>query len=190
MKNSIVQREAYQLTGLIIARGVMAIIFGITALVWPGLTLVSLAVITAIWLLLSGVMGALSSVFMRKNYEHWFLKLVLSLVQLGVGSYLVQRPMVSISTFVLAIGFSFIVEGVVETVLSLTDETKESGGLRVLGMIGGLLTVAGGFLIWRYPVSGSLAFVWVMGLLALVTGTMSVWFGLESRNELNKTDTL
>lgn len=186
MNDNINKEEIYQLSGLNMARGAIAVIFGITALVWPGMTLVSLAVITSIWFFLSGVTGVLTSVFMHKSYEHWFLRLILSGIQLGIGAYIIQRPGISISTFMLAVGFSFIVEGVIEIIFAITDTShRVDGGLRALSVIGGLLTVGGGMLIWRYPVSGTLAFVWVLGLLALISGMLSLWVGIEARNNIS-----
>ena len=181
MAKKVADQALYQITGLMMAKGVFTIIFGIVALVWPGITLVSLAVITAIWLFLSGISGALTSVFMRDNYEYWPLRLLLSGVQIGVGAYLVQRPGISIATFVLLIGIAFIVEGVVEMVTSLTDK-EEKASNRALSSIVGLLTISGGVIIWRYPEAGSLAFVWVLGLLALITGTMTLIAAIDLRN--------
>lgn len=181
-KNSI-EQAGYELTGLMMARGAITIIFGIIALVWPGISLVSLAVITAIWLFLSGVTGAISSIFMRDNYEHWFLRLLVSVVQFGVGAYLVQRPDITVATFVLILSISFIVEGVIDMAMAFSDEAVDSG-TRTIGIITGLLTIGGGVIIWRYPVSGTLAFVWVLGLLALIKGTMLLWFAIDTRSKL------
>lgn len=185
MAKKIKDEVLYQLTGFVMARGVMTIIFGVIALVWPGITLVSLAVLTAIWLFLSGIIGALSSIFMRENYDHWFLKLALSLLQFGVGAYLVQRPEISIATFIVAIAIVFIVEGIIETVISLTDDSEKDGSRRMLGVVGGILTVIAGIIIWRYPDVGTLAFVWVLGLTALVVGTLNLWSAIDTRRNLS-----
>lgn len=183
MKKNLSEQAAYQLTGIGMARGMFTVLFGIIALVWPGLTLVSLAVITAIWLFLSGIMGAMTSLFMRDNYEHWFLRLILSVVQFGVGAYLVQRPDISISTFMLAIGLAFIIEGGIEMVLALSSDAD--GGSKALSLVVGMLSIIGGVAVWNYPVSGSLAFVWVLGLIALVMGTATIWLSVDARNKLS-----
>lgn len=182
MKDNTINDVNQQLTGLLMASGVITIIFGITALVWPGITLGSLAIITAIWLFLGGIVGAMKSLFMRDRYEHWFLQLILSLVQFGVGAFLVQNPKITVATFMLLIGINFIAEGIVEIALAFSQNAK-TGGARTLAIAVGLLTVAGGIIIWRYPIQGSLAFIWVFGLLALVIGTTQLWTAIDLRNQ-------
>lgn len=182
MKKSNSKSYGYQLSGLMMMRGVFTIIFGIIALVWPGITLTSLAILAAIWLFVSGITGAITSIFVKDNYEHWFLRLILSGMQFGIGAYLVQRPGISIATFMLLIGINFIVQGVVEMALAFTDD--EAGSSKALEIIVSLLTIAGGVLIWRYPVEGSLAFVWVLGLMALISGTTVLVSAIEVRSSL------
>ena len=185
MAKNVAEQAGYDLSGILMARGVFTIIFGVIALVWPGMTLVTLAIVTAIWLFVSGITGALSSIFMRDNHQYWFLRLILSLIQFGVGAYLVQRPGISIVTFMLAIGLSFVVEGVIELAVSFTDSDMD-GGSRMLGVLLGLLTMAGGIMVWRYPDTGSLAFIWVLGLVALVGGTATLWKSIDMRRDLKK----
>lgn len=162
-----------EISNFIIIRSVAYIVFGLLALIWPGITLATLAVATAIWLLVAGVIGVFTSVANRDEYQHWVVRLLLSVLQIGVGAYLVQRPAITITTYMLIIGLAFMVEGVVELVQSFMVKGMDAG-MMLLTIIGGILSIIAGVIIWRYPVSGSLSFVWVVGLIALINGTMGL----------------
>ncbi len=169
-----------KLSSLLMVRSIAYIVFGFVALVWPGVTLVSLAMATAIWLLVSGVMGTFTSIYSRDEYRHWVLRLILALLQIGAGAYLVQRPGITISTYVFIIGIAFVVEGLSElAALFLTK--KLDAGMLLLNIVMGTLSVVAGLIIWRYPISGSLSFVWVVGLAALINGVMGLIIAAEEK---------
>jgi uncharacterized membrane protein HdeD (DUF308 family) len=164
------------LSRLAIASGVVSILFGLFALVWPGLTIVTLGVLLAIWLLVGGAVGMVTSIVSRNNTEHWVFQLVLSFLELGVGAYLVQRPGVTVATMVALVAIVLVARGVIDVVMALVDSKAEH---RVFSAIVGVLGLVAGILVWRYPVSGGLAFVWVLGLYALVYGALSIASGVE-----------
>jgi uncharacterized membrane protein HdeD (DUF308 family) len=52
--------------------------------------------------------------------------------------------------------------------------TQDSAGRRTLNGILGALGVIVGIFILRQPVAGGLAFVWVLGLYALIAGPVTI----------------
>lgn len=169
--------ELQSMTGkLFITRGIISVIFGIIALVWPGITLVSFGVLLSIWLLVIGATGLVSSVLNRHETNHWVFGMILGFLQLGIGAYLVQRPGISVATIVVLLAITLIAEGVIELVVAFIGDETEN---RVLAVIGGLLAITAGIAIWRYPVTGSLAFVWVLGLYSLIIGSFTISMGVE-----------
>jgi uncharacterized membrane protein HdeD (DUF308 family) len=165
---------------LMVVKGVTTVLFGIFALIWPGLTLVTLGILLTLWLLVGGVTDLIASIMHRDKDGNWLLRLVLSLLQVGVGAYLVQRPGLSIATLVTLLAIVLIAQGVVDVVMSLVGKAGNNAALTV---IGGLLGVVAGFIIWRYPVTGTLAFVWVLGLYSVIAGALWVVMGVDVGNE-------
>ena len=43
--------------GMLLVRGIIAVLFGIMAIVWPGITAVALAVLWGLWALIEGVVN-------------------------------------------------------------------------------------------------------------------------------------
>lgn len=168
---------------MVIVRGVVAVLFGVFALVWPDITVATLGILVSIWLLVSGATGIVSSIVSRHTDRNWIFQLIVAFVELGIGAYLVQRPGLSIATFVALIAIVLVVEGVMGVIMSLLQQGASMGS-KLLGVIGGVIGVAAGIIIWQYPVAGSLAFVWVLGLYTLIIGAFLIVAGIELEKEL------
>lgn len=170
---------------LLIIRGVVAILFGIIALAWPGLTAATLALFVMLWLVITGIVllvEAFASI--RTGGWSWLLKIALAILQIGVGAYLVQRPELAIGTLVALIALVLVVQGATDIIIALTDSNSFLTE-KMLWIVFGVLYVIAGVIIWRYPVQGGLAFVWILGLTALVTGPIQIAAGIDINNAAN-----
>lgn len=171
-KNQVSSVDIENVRTLLLIRGVISIIVGVVALVWPGLTLVTLGILLAVWLFASGVANMIRSIMEIGNGGlRWLMTMLLAVLQLGVGAYLVQRPGISTATLIALVSISLIVEGVVAIIAPFIENTGEN---KLVPVTFGILTFLAGLAIWRYPVSNSLAFVWVFGLFALASGPMMI----------------
>ena len=164
----------------LVVRGIAGILFGVAAVFWPGMTLVTLVYVFSIFILISGVVGLVTGVGHLVKGRNWFLGLVLAVVELAVGVYLVRHPLVTFATLVLIIGLVLVARGVFEVVMGLTEDNFATHKLLVI--FAGLLSAGVGIYVMLQPVSGGVAFVWVLGLYALVTGPILVALGLDVKN--------
>lgn len=157
----------------LVSGGVAAIIFGVIAVFWPGLTLLVLLYLFSAWVLISGlvdVMRGLSTVSMT---ESWFLAVVLGAFEVGVGVYLLRHTAVKFSTFVILIGVTLIARGVIEAVESYFNSlvtTKD----RALMYLNGLAGLVAGIVILFAKARQGVAFVWILGSYAIVVGILQV----------------
>jgi len=158
-------------------RGIAGILFGIAAVFWPGLTLVSLVYLFSIYILVSGIVGLVTGVSHLVKGKKWFLGLLLGFAELAVGVYLVRHPGVTFATLVLIIGLVLVARGVLEVVMGFTEDSAATN--KTLLVIGGLLATIVGIFIMVQPAAGGVAFVWVLGLYALITGPMLIAMALD-----------
>lgn len=170
------------LSRLAIARGVVTVLFGVFALVWPQITVATLAILVTLWLLIAGVTGVIGAVLDRRSDGHWVFHLLVGLLSIGVGAYLIQRPGVTVATMVALVAIVLIVQGIVDAILAFVD--RKSATHVVMTLIGALVSVIVGVLIWRYPVQGTLAFLWLLGLFAIVYGTILITMGIDVNREV------
>lgn len=163
-------------------RGVVAILFGLVALFWPGLTLVTLVYVFSAFLIVSGLVGFIMSIVTLRDNKYWIMDMLLALLELGIGVYLVRHIGVTLATFILLVGISFTVRGVIDMVRAFIDSS--AAGHRVLTGLAGLVSLLAGLVVLRQPVAGGIAFVWVLGLYALITGPLMIALASEARREL------
>lgn len=158
-------------------RGVLALLFGIAAVFWPGLTIVTLVYLFGAYILVSGVVDLIhgvSSVFKRTS---WFLTLLLGFAELGVGVYMLRHPHVTFATLILLIGFMLIVRGILEGVAAFSDNLSSTN--RTLMIFGSIVAILAGIILLFQPASAGVAFVWILGLYALIVGPILIALSLD-----------
>lgn len=170
------------LGGSLVLRGVLAILFGAAAVFWPGLTLTSLLYIFSGYLLLNGVVDLVFGINRvndanRSAATRW-LMLAFGAGQVGVAVYLLRHVDVRLSLFILLVGFTLIVRGVFEVVEGLFEVGSNLYRTVLLG--GGVLAALAGALILLQDTKSGIAFVWVLGIYALVIGPMLLALALEA----------
>jgi uncharacterized membrane protein HdeD (DUF308 family) len=91
---------------------------GIAIAVWPEPGLLTLAVLIGIRLLVGGVVmtvGALAN----RELPHWWLVLLLGLIQLPLGVWALRRPGMTLAILITLVGVWAIAAGIVEAALAL-----------------------------------------------------------------------
>jgi len=174
--------EMSNLTGGLELRGIIALLFGIAAVFWPGLTIRTLLYLFSTFVLLSGLVGLIHGITRvvkpGVTVLGRVLTLLLGLLQIGVGVYLLRHVHVAFTTLILLIGFTLIVRGLFEVVEGLFEEGPAT--YRTIMIIVGLLAVLAGIIILFQPAASGVAFVWLLGLYALIVGPLLLSGALET----------
>jgi uncharacterized membrane protein HdeD (DUF308 family) len=158
-------------------RGILAVLFGIAAVFWPGLTVLTLLYLFGAYVLLTGIVDIIHGIGGLFRRGTWFLILLLGFAELGVGVYLLRHPGVTFTALVLLIGFLLIVRGVFEGVAALSE--SHSATNRLLMVFASVLAIVVGIILLFQPASGGVAFVWVLGLYALITGPILIAMSID-----------
>jgi uncharacterized membrane protein HdeD (DUF308 family) len=174
---------AKQLWGLAIAQGVLAILFGVLALFWPGLTVALLIVLFGVFVLVWGIVGVIVGLASLGTNKFWWLELLFSVLAVGLAVYLLRNPVAAAAIFVFFIGLTFLVRGVVDLLEGLFDADRTSEG-RIFSILAGAIGVIAGIIALLYPVSAGLAVVWVVGLYAVLYGSLVIAFAFRAQKDL------
>lgn len=172
---------------VMVLSGVLSVIFGFVAIIWPGITVAVLALLLAVYIGVNGVVDIVNGI--RKfgaGFLGAALTLLVGLLQLGVSVFLLRNAGsgLAIATLVLLIALSFIVRGVVGIVVAFSDpDYRATRWLNVV--LGGLSILAGLVVVW-YPGAATLAWVWVIGFFALVSGALQIGLGFTAKDHLEK----
>jgi len=168
---------------LIVFTGVMSILFGLVTLFWPKLTLATLIYLYAIFVVAAGAVGLFESISSIKKDPLWWLALLYSLFNLGIGVYLLRNPEVAAAIFVLLIVVLVFMQALFDLVVA---SYLGKGDNRWVWAVSGVLGLIAGVVILTYPLATSVAFVWVLGLYSLIHGVVSVSFAMQVRGEMKK----
>jgi uncharacterized membrane protein HdeD (DUF308 family) len=160
-------------------RGLALLLLGFVAIAWPGLTLATLALFFTASLLVAGIVNIMTAITQMSSQRYWFLSLALGIIEIGFGVYVLKNPGLTISTFVLVIGFAILLRGILEGIAAFEDSYQ--GSTRMLMLVMGALAVIAGFMILRYSPASGLAFTWILGVYALVSGAIILALSVEAR---------
>jgi uncharacterized membrane protein HdeD (DUF308 family) len=151
---------------VIALRGLLAVLFGILAFAWPGMTLVVLIVLFGAYALVDGVLGLVAA--FRGDPDHRTALLLEGVVSVGAGLIAFVWPGQTALALAYIIAFWAILTGVLEIVeaVRLRRVIPNEWGL----IIGGALSVLFGVVVAAAPGAGALALVWVIGAYAVVFG--------------------
>jgi len=155
----------------LIAQGSLAILFGILAMVWPGITVVVLAFLFAAFLLFDGLVLTMVSLAGRGRSAG--IRLAWGLLQVLVGLFVLFNPQLSFAVLIIVLGASLLVRGVFSLAHAVTHNDASADERLLHGLLGGLGIVIGSIVVVQ-PAAGGLAFVWVLGLYAVVTGALLI----------------
>ena len=168
---------------MILLTGIAGTIFGLIALFWPTMTLVTLVYTVAIVTVVGGAIALFEAISSIKKDRLWWLALALALLNIGVGVYLLRNPLVAAAVFVVILAIVILGRSIFDLVVASYMDEKEG---RWLWILTGVLCIIAAVAIVFYPVQSSLAFTWVLGMYALIHGVTTVGFAVQIRKDIKK----
>ncbi len=158
---------------LILIRGIAAILFGILALVWPGLTLAVLVALFAAYAIIDGVSLLWSLVRGDPDARRsaWSVA-ILGIVGIIAGIVAFVLPGITALSLLYIVAAWAIITGILQVVASVRLRKEMTGELWLA--IGGIISIVFGLYLAILPGAGLLSLVWIVGLWAIVFGVTSI----------------
>ena len=162
---------------LVLLRGIAAIVFGVLAFVWPGLTLLTLVLLYGAYALVDGAF-ALIAAFTggAKPVPTWWL-IVVGLAGIAAGLATFLLPGITALVLLVFIGAWAIVHGIFEIIgaIKLRKEIDNEWWL----ILAGVMSVIFGIIVVVAPGAGALGLVWAIGAYSVVFGILLVGLSLR-----------
>lgn len=178
-----VEEYVEDLWWLFVLQGIATLLFGVAALFLPGLTFATLIILFAVYAVVLGVIELVHGFGSIGKSSSWWFSLLVGLVLAGAGVYLIRNPQTALDVFIVLVGAVILARGVFDLVISAFFVKKTES--RWLWAIAGVLGVIAGIFLWNNPVSGGLAFVWALGLYALIVGSINLAYAFQVRSAYN-----
>jgi uncharacterized membrane protein HdeD (DUF308 family) len=160
-------------------QGVLALTFGILAMLWPGATLLVLVAFFAAWMFLSGGVSVYAAIKHRNTDKGWWAVLLRGIVSLAAGLIAVFNPGITILVLVLLMGANALVTGILEIVMAI--RLRKSIEREWLLALAGAVSVIFGVLVFLFPAAGALVMVWLVSFYAVFTGVLLVTLAFRAR---------
>ena len=161
-----------------VIRGLLAIAFGLIALVWPGITLIVLVYLFGFYAILEGIFSMVAA-FINRGMRHWWVLLLEGLVSIAVGCVAFIWPGLTAVVLLIFIAIWAILTGLLE-IWAAVQLRKEIRGEWILALTG-IISVLIGIILFTNPGAGALAVVWVIGIYAVIFGALLTFLGFKLR---------
>ena len=163
----------------LIVRGVLAVAVGIIALAWPQVTVLALVILFAVYAFIAAGLQAVRA-FSSRTAGPVFGHLLLGLVDLAAGVIALVWPGPTALVLVLIVASWAVVAGGFE--IAAAFGRGEQAGTRVLFILGGLVSIAFGVVLFAHPGVGAVTLALLFGLFSLVYGGWALVQGIELRH--------
>ncbi|MGZ4822805.1 MAG: HdeD family acid-resistance protein [Terriglobales bacterium] len=123
-------REQNRRWGTLLLGGILGVVVAGIAFFKPGLTVIALVAVVAVWAILTGILELAAAIRLRKTIQHEWLLGLLGVVSILFGIALSLAPIAGALVLALWIGAYALVTGVVQLVLAfkLRNWLKQLGG--------------------------------------------------------------
>src|SRR5436190_21425593 len=163
-----------------VLRGVAAIVFGVIAFVYPGLTVAVLVLLFGAWVLVDGVFRIVGAIGHRASDPDWGWQLVIGILGIIIGFLTFHAPAITALVLVIYIAAWALMIGATEIAVAfkLRREIKGEWFLILMGLLSIVFAI---MLLWN-PLPGALALVWLIGSYAIAFGILGIILGFRLRS--------
>jgi uncharacterized membrane protein HdeD (DUF308 family) len=162
-------------------RGLVAVLFGLAALFWPGLVLTALILLFGAYVLVDGVLVIIAAFrSSRVGMTKWVL-----LTEGGIGILFgivaLGWPDLTALGLLYIIAFWAVLAGIAKILraILLRREIESEWSMA----LGGILSVILGIVLLFLPGTALLAYAWLIGLFALALGIMLIVYAFRARRQ-------
>jgi uncharacterized membrane protein HdeD (DUF308 family) len=166
---------------LIAVTGVAAVVLGVLVLVWPGETLVVVGAFFGIYLLLSGVFQVAGVFGHHVPGSMRALGLVSGALSILLGLICFRGPLESILLLAIWIGFGWLLRGITQIVVALSDDGMPARGWQIAF---GVLGVIAGIVLITSPISSIATLAVLAGIWLVVLGVVEVVHAIRLRTTM------
>ena len=169
--------------GLLALRGLLAVLLGLAAFVWPGLTIMLLITMFGAYALVDGIVTVVAAATRRGGRRHWWSLIGEGVIGIVVGLLAFAYPGLTAISLIYVIAAWAVLTGIFEIAAAIRLR-KEMEGEWMLALTG-VISLLFGVMAAAYPVAGATSLIWLLGFYALAFGVLLITlaFRLRSRRE-------
>jgi uncharacterized membrane protein HdeD (DUF308 family) len=161
---------------LVVLRGVVAILFGVVAIAWPGITVLALALLWGVYLLMDGI--AAIAMGMGRGTDRMY-HILLGVLGIAAGVISLGWPQITVVVLLVLIAVWAIVAGALQIAAAIRLRKVISNEWFLV--ISGAVTLILGLLLIVQPAEGAIALLVAIATFAIAWGVVLVVLGFRLR---------
>jgi uncharacterized membrane protein HdeD (DUF308 family) len=158
---------------MLLVRGILALLFGIIAIVWPGITLIVLVALFGAYALVDGIFAVIVAIQERQVTNRWWVLLLEGIVDIVIGLLVFFLPTLATALALLYVIAAWaIVTGIFEIGAGFYMGASIGRGWAIA--IAGIISVLFGIVLIIRPGAGILSLIWLLGIYAIIFGVLLI----------------
>lgn len=170
----------------VLIRGILAIVFGVIALLAPGAALTAIALVFGAYALVDGIMTAIQAVQVRASFKPWGWLLAQGILSALAGLAALILPGIAGAFGGLVVLWTIVIWNIMHGAAGIRSAAGASAGrAKTWGIVGGVISVVFGLLLAGLvlftPGATLLGLIWAVGIYAVLFGASLVITAIQVR---------
>jgi len=159
---------------LFLARGFVAILFGVLAIIWPAQAWLALVVLFGAFALLDGIITLIIGIDFSHYFNHWWVVALEGVVGIVIGLLTLFWLRTALQALIYVIAAWAIITGIFEIMAGIRFRLFIVGEWSMI--VAGILSILLGILLFVFPAEGLRGLVWMIGIYAIFFGITQIVF--------------
>jgi uncharacterized membrane protein HdeD (DUF308 family) len=158
-------------------RGLVAVLFGLAALFWPGLVLEVLILLLGAYALVDGILAVVAAFGSSGRGMRRPLLLLEGVIGILFGIVTLFWPGLTALALLYVVAFWAVFRGIARIVMAIMLRREIENEWSIA--LSGVLSVILGIIMILLPGAGLLAYTWLIGILALAVGIALIYYAFR-----------
>lgn len=164
-------------------RGIAAIVFGLLAWRWPGVTWITIAILFGAYALVDGIFAIVATVRAAESQQRWWPFLIEGIVGILIAAITFYDVRITLLALYFTIAAWAFLTGIFEIIAAV--QLRKHIANEIWLIVAGIASIAFGVLMLYFPMAGMLAIIWLIAAYAIVFGILMIAFALRLRSHAN-----
>jgi uncharacterized membrane protein HdeD (DUF308 family) len=167
---------------VVLLRGIAAVLFGIIAFLWPGLTGFALVLFFGVYALVDGIFALVSAIRAAEARHRWWPFVVEGIIGIAIAAVVYFDWRVAALALYYTIAVWALLTGIFEIVAAIELRKMISG--EWLLILAGVLSIVFAALLVAYPSAGILTVIWLIAFYAVIFGVTLIALSFRLRSHV------
>jgi uncharacterized membrane protein HdeD (DUF308 family) len=169
-----------EIWSLLIVRGIVGLVVGFIAIMWPGITIAALVVVFGAYAIVDGVSNLVMGLKPAVSHERSWAQAFQGLIGIAAGVLTFLWPGITALALVFFIAAWAMMTGVLEIAAAVRLRRVITGEWRLL--LSGILSMAFGIIVFAMPAAGAIGIAWMLGVYTAAAGAVLISLGVHLKS--------